>query len=71
MGWVMAHSECFGCKRIFAYNPHRVPSIRHFGERQPICRDCVEYVNPLRIENGLEPIVIHPEAYEPLNEREL
>ena len=33
--------------------------------REPICRECIEKANPLRHENGLEEVVIHPMAYEP------
>jgi hypothetical protein len=39
--------------------------------REPICRNCVERVNPQRIKNGLEPIVPLPDAYEPVDESEL
>jgi len=53
------------------FNPHRVPSIRVEGERQPVCRECIEMANPIREKNGLPPIAIHPDAYEPLNEEEL
>ena len=35
------------------------------GVREPICRDCVEVVNPERVRNGLDPIRVHPDAYEP------
>ena len=71
MGYVMVTSACFGCRRIFSYNPKHVPSIPIKGVREPICRDCVEFVNPKRVANGLEPIVIRPQAYEPLREEEL
>lgn len=71
MGYVMATQACFGCKRPFMFNPHRVPSIRIEGIRQPVCRECVERVNPLRVKNGFEPIIPHPDAYEPMDEHEL
>ena len=71
MGYALAHSACYGCGRIFSYNPLRVPSIRINGEREPICRDCVLRVNPLRALKGLEPIVPFPDAYDPIDEREL
>jgi len=71
MGYAQAFSECFGCKKFFAYNPHRVPSVIWKGNREPICRKCVETSNPQRIENGLEPIKINPDAYEPIHETEL
>lgn len=67
MGYVMAMSACAGCKQPFSYNPHRVPSVRINGEREPICRSCVERANPQRIANGLDPIEVLPDAYEPLD----
>jgi NAD-dependent SIR2 family protein deacetylase len=71
MGYAMATSACIGCGRVFSYNPVRVPSMTVKGSREPICRGCVEIVNPRRIANGLAPIVPHPEAYEPCDEGEL
>jgi hypothetical protein len=71
MGYVFITSACFGCGRIFTYHPNRVPSIRHEGSRKPICRACVERANPMRIKNGLEPIVPLPGAYEPADENEV
>ena len=71
MGYAMCYSSCFGCGRVFGYNPHRVPSVRIDGVRQPVCADCVERVNPERIKNGLEPIVPAADAYEAIHESEL
>jgi hypothetical protein len=71
MGYALCHSTCYGCKRVFSYNPMRVPSIRIDGVREPICRDCVERVNPLRELRGLPPIELFPDAYEPCDESEL
>ena len=71
MGYVFAHSICFGCKQVFSYNPMKVPSIPIDGEREPICQACVDRINPERIKNGLPPIVPAPDAYEPCNETEL
>jgi hypothetical protein len=70
-GWVFTYGVCYGCGRAFSFNPHRVPSIRVDGDRRPICRDCVERVNPVRVKNGLEPIVPLPDAYEAIPEEEL
>jgi hypothetical protein len=33
------------------------------GIPYPVCRECVERVNPIRVAGGLEPIVPHPDAY--------
>ena len=71
MGYVWCTSQCFGCKRFFSYNPKRVPSIRINGEREPICRSCVERANPERIKRGLDPIVPAPDAYEACEEGEV
>jgi len=70
-GWVVVLSPCFGCGRTFGYNPHLVPSVVVQGDRQPVCADCVERVNPRRVANGLEPIRPLPSAYEPLQAEEL
>lgn len=70
-GYVSAMSPCFGCGRVFTYNPNRVPSIPIKGVRQPVCLDCVHKVNPMRIKNGLAPIIPHRDAYEPCPEEEL
>ncbi len=64
MAYMMAMSNCIGCKRLFSYNPSKVPSIRIEGKREPVCAGCVERANPMRIKNGLPPIVPAPDAYE-------
>ena len=71
MGYVFATALCYGCRQPFSFNPHRVPSIRIDGDRRPICRSCVERVNPQRIANGLPPIEPLPGAYESMDEAEL
>jgi hypothetical protein len=71
MGYYIAAGTCYGCGRIFSYNPMRVPSIRIDGDRKPICLACVERVNPLRKKNGLPPIEPLPDAYEACDESEL
>jgi hypothetical protein len=62
---VFCFGQCFGCKRMFSFAPTLVPSVNINGTREPICKGCVERVNPLRVANGLEPIVPLPGAYEP------
>jgi hypothetical protein len=68
-GYIIVIGNCFACKRPFGFNADHVPSvpgeISGTGTREPICRTCVERANPERIKNGLEPIAIHPLAYEP------
>jgi hypothetical protein len=71
-GYVAAMSACIGCNRLFSYNPLLVPSCSAVtGKREPICQSCVDRVNPMRIANGLDPIVPLPGAYEACEEGEL
>ena len=71
MGYVYMTSQCFSCKQLFDYNPHRVPSLTIRGVREPFCKRCVEEANPKRIANGLEAVEILDGAYEPMKEAEL
>jgi hypothetical protein len=64
MAVVAIFSQCVACKRPFFYHPHKVPSIRIDGQREPICETCVARANVKRIANGLPPIEILPGAYE-------
>lgn len=65
MGYMIAFSPCCCCHRMFAYNPHRVPSTRAFtGEREPVCESCMAQVNAKRQAMGQEPFPILPGAYE-------
>jgi len=75
--WRFSHGlrhyrPCIGCGQPFSYNPMRVPSSSAVtGKREPICRQCVDRINPARINNGLQPIVPLPDAYEACDESEL
>jgi hypothetical protein len=71
MGYALAMGCCFSCGAVFSFNPVRVPSIRHNGEKQPICQACVTRVNPMRKANGLPEIVPAPDAYSEVHESEL
>jgi hypothetical protein len=85
MGAYLVHGNCFRCGRVFSFNPHKVPSIpvkrnaegqyeavppELGGVREPVCRPCVDEVNPVRVAKGLDPIRILPGAYEPADEFE-
>lgn len=70
-GYVFATSSCYGCGQVFVYNPTRVPSVLVRGVREPVCGVCVLRANPVRVKNGLEPIVVLPGAYEACEEGEL
>lgn len=71
MGYAMCYGPCLCCGQIFGFNPHRVPSMTYNGTREPICKECIPYVNRLRKEKGTEPIVPHKDAYEAIDEGEL
>lgn len=71
MGYVLAFAPCVGCGQTFGFNPHRVPSLLHNGQREPVCRVCVARANPQRRANGLPEIIPAPDAYEPCDEYEL
>lgn len=72
MGYAICTGPCICCKRIFSYNPHRVPSSSAItGKREAICLECVHQINVKRINNGLPPIVVAADAYEPIDEQEL
>jgi len=65
MGWMMVMGHCVACHEIFTFSAERVPSLVVNGEREPVCQACITRVNPIRIANGLPPIVPLPGAYEP------
>jgi len=67
MGFAICFSNCFSCNRPFGFNPNNVPAY----DGQPVCKDCVDKANPIRIERGLEPIHYDETTYAPINEKEL
>jgi hypothetical protein len=68
-GFIFAHGQCVACCTFLSFNPHRVPSLVVEGTREPLCRGCFDRWNKIhRLEQGLEPIAIHPDAYQPCEE---
>ena len=65
MGYMIATGTCINCGRLFQFNPELVPSVRVKGNREPVCRACIEEANPKRKKHGLEEIRIQPGAYQP------
>ncbi len=63
MSYMFAVSPCLCCKQPFPCNPDKVPSLTVDGTREPICSACMEQANAKRVEMGIEPHPIHPEAY--------
>jgi hypothetical protein len=70
MGYLFVLGQCAACKQSFTFHPHRVPSIRVNGEREPVCRACVEMANQRRQVSGLPLITVLPGAYEVMDEAE-
>jgi hypothetical protein len=68
MGYMIVMGPCLVCRHTFSYNPDHVPSLRVEGRREPICRDCMDEANRIRVKQGNPPHRIHPEAYEPLSD---
>ena len=60
--------RCYTCGALITFSPTLVPSLpaslTRTGEKEPVCRGCIERSNPERIKNGLPPIVILEGAYE-------
>lgn len=71
MGYFCITSTCAVCRALITYHPHKVPSVRVEGVRQPICRPCVDEINPLRVEHGLPAIPIQDGAYDAADESDL
>lgn len=71
-GYAFMLGSCAACAIPIMFHPHKVPSLRVNGVKQPICRACAERWNQIhRIDKGLEPVPIQEGAYEPFPEEEL
>jgi len=65
-------AQCISCKQLFLCNAALVPSIRvndqgvpdPHGEREPVCKACIDMANRFRQQQGLAPFRYHPDAYE-------
>jgi len=68
MGYAFVISACAACGNSFSYNPLRVPSVRIKGNREPICRPCVEGWSARKVAAGQPALEIPADAYEPINE---
>lgn len=69
MGYMFAYGTCFACHQPFTFNPNTVPSIRDSNNvRQPVCRNCMEQANNIRVARGEAPHYIAPDAYKPTEE---
>jgi hypothetical protein len=64
MGYMIVMGCCYACGQLMTFNAERVPSVVVDGQREPLCRNCIERANPQRVANGLPPIVIMSGAYD-------
>ncbi len=59
----------FSVRTGISYNPERVPSLIVKGQREPLCRDCIEPVNAIRRAAGApDTIVPLPGAYDAIGD---
>lgn len=65
MGYMFVIGNCIACGIMFSFNADHVPSVSIDGIREPICKDCVARINVIREGENLQPVWVHPEAYEP------
>jgi hypothetical protein len=71
MAYVSMYAPCLRCGRHFHFNPLRVPSMVVDGKREPLCRSCVEWANPIRAAKGLPVWTIHADSYDAVDEQEI
>ena len=65
MPYMQMFGPCIVCDRAFAFNPLTVPSTTAVnGQREPICRDCIELINERRQAKGLKPFPVAADAYD-------
>ena len=67
MGYVLMVGTCGACKKIFSFNPNKVPSLNNI----PFCKECIDKANPIRKANGLPEIRYAADAYAAIPEEEL
>jgi hypothetical protein len=60
-GYLFAMGNCGSCNKLFSFNPDLVPA----ANGAPICKECVEWANPIRAERGLATFKVLAGAYEP------
>lgn len=67
MGYAIVMGFCIACKSPVSFNPHKVPSIRVNGVKEPLCRSCAERWSVIH----KTPVPFLDEAYEPVAEEDL
>jgi hypothetical protein len=68
MAFMFCMAHCFVCGEKMIFNPDLVPSlpadVSGTGEKEPVCKKCIDEANPKRKNLGLPPIEILPGAYD-------
>jgi hypothetical protein len=65
--FIIACAPCACCGTEIRFNPSAVPSIQD----RPVCEECMSKLNTMRELEGLAPVAIAPDAYEPCWARKL
>ena len=66
MSYMYCLGSCIACNKIIHFNPNKVPSLVIDGTKEPLCANCHNKWNEIhRVNKGLEPVDIDPQAYEP------
>jgi hypothetical protein len=66
-----AAGACICCGKTFTFNPLKVPSIPIHGEREPVCKECIDIANERRVAMGLPKHPYAEDAYTFCTEEEL
>lgn len=71
-GFAIVLGYCVACAKQISFNPVKVPSLRVNGERRPLCMNCFDKWNVIhRINKGLVPLPLAPDAYAACPESEI
>jgi hypothetical protein len=55
---------CGLCNGLFHFHWQLVPCLSFSGQRLPVCEECIDGINLAREEEGLDPLPVHPDAYQ-------
>jgi hypothetical protein len=62
---------CINCGCTFGCNPNKVPSVRINGNREPVCKDCMDRLIAREEAAGIVPKRYADDAYEAIREEDL
>lgn len=70
-GYVSVIGPCWRCDAMFSMNPHKVPSVRINGVREPICKQCMDHLIAAEEKAGITPKRYADDAYDAIPEEDL